>query len=269
MKLGPYELDSIVAGECAGLMDAMPEGCIDLTVTSPPYDNLREYQGYIFDFEAIARQLWRITKPGGVVVWVVGDATISGSETGTSFRQALRFKELGFNLHDTMIFHHNSPPSVAVMQKRYEQHFDYMFILTRGFPTTCNHLTERKTYIDNRQLKEGQRLPNGAKTWRKKSLNETKIKGNVWFFNVGGGLSTSDISAYKHPAIFPEALARDHILSWSNPGDIVFDPMVGSGTTCKMAKELGRHWLGFDISPEYVEIARKRVEFAKTPLFNL
>jgi len=263
MKLGPYDLDSIVAGECAGLMDAMPEGCIDLTVTSPPYDNLREYQGYVFDFEAIARQLWRVTKPGGVVVWVVGDATINGSETGTSFRQALYFMQLGFNLHDTMIYHKQGGNFTPT--NRYYSVFEYMFVLSKGIPKTFNPIQVPRTghvYHSVGTVKRGNK-----KHIDYDKTRETRNADNVWVIAAHSKNASSDEIAYLHPAIFPEKLAHDHILSWSNPGDIVFDPMVGSGTTCKMAKELGRHWLGFDISPEYVEIARKRVGLAKTPLF--
>jgi len=267
MKLGPYDLDSIVAGECASLMAAMPEGYIDLTVTSPPYNNLREYQGYVFDFEAIARQLWRVTKPGGVVVWVVGDATINGSETGTSFRQALRFKELGFNLHDTMIYDKDGfrYPQDAL----YHQVFEYMFVFSKGKPSTLNLLHDRKNSTAGEWRPTTYKRERDGKRSYRKGVTQTTFgkRFNIWRYNGGPYRTTKDNFAFEHPAIFPEALARDHILSWSNPGDIVLDPMVGSGTTCKMAKELGRHWLGFDISPEYVEIARQRVGLAKTPLF--
>jgi len=269
MKLGPYELDSIVAGECASLMDAMPKGCIDLTVTSPPYDNLREYQGYVFDFEAIARQLWRVTKPGGVVVWVVGDATINGSETGTSFRQALYFIQLGFNLHDTMIYETDRPP---VHDARYQPCFDFMFVLSKAIPKTFHAILTKTTHGGRkREHAIGFRYPDGSVKPQCTPGDYAKEfkKTNIWYYSTGRRPDRERLLVRDHPGAFPDGLARDHILSWSNPGDIVFDPMVGSGTTCKIAKELGRHWLGFDISLEYVEIARKRVEFAKTPLFNL
>lgn len=268
-KIGPYELDSIYTGECSRLMASLPDGCIDLTVTSPPYDNLRTYNGYVFNFEAIAQQLWRVTKAGGAVVWVVGDETKNGSETGTSFRQALYFMGLGFNLHDTMIFHKKPIPSVAIMQKRYEQEFEFMFVFSKGIPGTCNHLREKKLWEDRRITKRAQRNEAGKETTMKTGKGDDKIKGNVWRYSVGGGHVTNDKFAHAHPAIFPEALARDHILSWSNPGDLVLDPMCGSGTTCKMAKEQGRRWLGFDISAEYVELARLRVEGGRIPLFTL
>ena len=101
------KLNTIFNEDCLNTMRAMPDGVIDLVITSPPYDDLRNYKGYSFDFESIAKELFRVVKEGGVVVWVVGDATVDGSETGTSFRQALFFKEVGFNLHDTMIYMKN------------------------------------------------------------------------------------------------------------------------------------------------------------------
>jgi site-specific DNA-methyltransferase (adenine-specific) len=183
-----------------------------------------------------------VTKPGGVVVWVVADATVNGSETGTSFRQALHFMDIGFRLHDTMIYHRHSMPSVAVMQKRYEQHFEFMLVFSRDAPSTCNHLRVPKSYMDKRKLFKGHRRANGEhdiRTNRVASKKEDKIMGNVWSYNTGGG-HIGDNLAHNHPAPFPEALARDHILSWSNEGDIVLDPFSGSGTTAKMAKHNGK-----------------------------
>lgn len=268
-KLGPYDLNQIYCGECSEMMSQLPDDCIDLTVTSPPYDNLRDYEGFTFDFEAIARQLWRVTKPGGVVVWVVGDAMIDGSETGTSFRQALGFMDIGFKLHDTMIYYRNSMPSVAILQKRYEQHFEYMFIFSKNTPKVCNHLREKKISIDRRKIFTQHRIGD-ERSFRKNrtvNQNDTKIRGNVWRMLAGGGHHTKDKFAHNHPAIFPEDLAHDHIISWSNPGDIILDPMIGSGTVAKMAMQTGRHYLGFDISEKYCELARKRVAQVQLPLF--
>ena len=263
------QTNTIHCGECAETMrQHLPDNSIDLTVTSPPYDDLREYNGYTFDFEPIAQQLWRVTKPGGVVVWVVADATINGSETGTSFRQALRFMGLGFRLHDTMIYERYGPPSVDIMQARYYQSFEFMFVFSKGKPV-CNHLKEPKQWKDNRKQKQGQRLTSGDFTTRKVYKTDGKIKGNIWRYSVGGGHTASDNLATKHPAIFPEALARDHVISWSNPGDIVLDPMCGSGTTLKMAVEQGREYIGIDISQEYVDLAEKRVAGARIPLPGL
>jgi DNA modification methylase len=262
--LGPYPLDSIHCGECSVMLAALPDDCIDLTVTSPPYDNLRTYNGYVFDFEPIARQLWRVTKPGGVVVWVVGDATVGGSETGTSFRQALGFMALGFRLHDTMIYNRQGQYPDKL---RYYADFEYMFVFSKGSPKSVSLITDKINLYAGTKIKGGDRQRNGdiKISWASRNnikRKEVGIRSNIWKITAN-----SQTSIEGHPAIFPEALARDHIISWSNPGDIVLDPMAGSGTTCKMAKETGRHWLGFDISQEYVDLARRRVDLARVPLF--
>jgi DNA modification methylase len=246
---------TLYCGECAEVMAReIPDGSIDLTVTSPPYDNLRTYKGFIFDFEAIAAQLWRVTKPGGVVVWVVGDATINGSETGTSFRQALHFMGLGFNLHDTMIYAANKPPVTA---DRYEPEFEFMFVFSKGDLRVWNPLTEA-TLRPGHFIGSGLRYPNGEFNGRAGKLRtgDQKVRGNIWTYYVG---RDANEGTGDHPAVFPEALARDHIASWSNPGDVVLDPMMGSGTTGKMAVRAGRRFIGIDIAAEYVELARERI----------
>ncbi len=271
VDLGPYKTNEIYAGECADMMSRLPDGCIDLTVTSPPYDNLRSYNGYTFDFFAIARQLIRVTKPGGVIVWVVADQTVNGSETGTSFKQALYFMAKGMRLHDTMIYKRSGIPFPE--SNRYYPEFEYMFVFSKGAPSTFNPIKDRKNayagdkvarYSACRQ-KDGTLTPNSAaRNGSDKRTKEYGFRTNIWAFNTGKG--HSDTLSFQHPASFPEALARDHILSWSNPGDIVLDPFMGSGTTAKMAMQNGRDYLGFDISPEYVELAKKRVAWANPPL---
>jgi DNA modification methylase len=250
-------------GDCAAVMrEQIADGAIDLTVTSPPYDNLRKYNGYHFDFEAIAAELWRVTKPGGVVVWVVADATINGSETGTSFRQALYFMGLGFNLHDTMIYNSHKPP---ISGPRYQQAFEYMLVFSKDKIKTVNLIKEECIKYGKKTTRQtGQRSIEGSFRQRHSGQKETKRykpKGNIWYFYAG--YRADDKEYYGHPARFPEALARDHIISWSNPGDVVLDPMCGSGTTGKQAVLLGRRFIGIDISAEYVEgIARPRIEKA-------
>tara|TARA_R110000868_G_scaffold168619_2_gene403433 strand:+ start:262 stop:1014 length:753 start_codon:yes stop_codon:yes gene_type:complete len=246
--------NKIICGDCLEIMKTFEDKCIDLTVTSPPYDNLRNYNGYTFNFEGIARELFRVTKEGGVVVWVVGDATIKGSETGTSFKQALYFKEIGFNLHDTMIYRRQNRP---LTHKRYEQHFEYMFIFSKGKPQTFNPIlkdTVVKGYVT--MTVRGQ---NNVEIRRNKKRRDRCIIGNVWEIGAGNNASTKDKIAFQHPAIFPEKLAEDHILSWSNEGDIVFDPMAGSGTTLKMAKKNNRNYIGIEISQEYIDIINERL----------
>jgi DNA modification methylase len=242
----------LLQGDCAQVLTTLAEASVDLTVTSPPYDNLRKYKGYTFDFEPIARELYRVTKPGGVVVWVVNDATISGSETGTSFRQALYFKEIGFNLHDTMIFSANKPPQNS---NRYESLFEFMYVLSKGTPKTFNPITEATKrpghLVGSQRSADGSLKPN-----RDKRTGCEKVKGNIWNYYVG---RDANAGTGGHPAVFPEALARDHILSWSNEGDTVLDPMMGSGTTGKMAVLNNRSFIGIEIASEYFQIAERRI----------
>ena len=251
------ELNKIHNTDCLDGLRQLPNESIDLTVTSPPYDNLRKYKGYSWDFEAIAKELYRVTKCGGVVVWVVGDATINGSETLTSFKQVLFFKEIGFNVHDTMIYRKKTPP---LTHRRYEQEFEYMFVLSKGKPKTFNPILIPKKYMDTRRYKAFGRNKNNEHDIGFSSQKETKIKGNVWEYGVGGGKSTKDKIAFKHPAIFPEQLAYDHIISWSNEGDIVLDPFMGSGTTAKMCIIANRNYIGFEVSNEYCQIAEERLK---------
>jgi site-specific DNA-methyltransferase (adenine-specific) len=252
-------LNKIICGDAVDIMRSMPAETIDLVVTSPPYDNLRSYKGYSFDFEGMAKGLFRVMKKGGVVVWVVGDQTIKGDETGSSFKQALFFKQVGFNLFDTMIYL-KTPRGAVGNNKTYWQAFEYMFILSKGTPKTINLIKDR----ENKDARAGD---NGTKRLHDGTLLKLKRAGyskygrrtNVWEYLIGKGHSASDDIAYKHPAIFPEKLAQDHIISWTNPGDVVFDPMCGSGTTCKMAKYNKRDYIGVDISSDYCEIAKDRL----------
>ena len=238
-------LNKVICGDCLEVMKDIPDKSIDLTVTSPPYDNLRTYNGYTFDFEGIAKELYRITKEGGVVVWVVGDATIKGSETGTSFKQALYFKEIGFNLHDTMIYEKNSASYPAHKKSsRYTQIFEYMFVFCKGKIKTHNLICDKK----NKWA--------GYKDFSGKIKNPVpnfSPRNNIWKY------TTSFNDKTDHPAVFPEELAQDHILSWSNEGDTILDPMAGSGTTLKMAKKNNRNYIGIEMSPEYIDIINKRL----------
>jgi site-specific DNA-methyltransferase (adenine-specific) len=253
-------INQIIEGNCVEVMKLFDSEVIDLTVTSPPYDDLRSYKGFVFPFEEIAKELFRITKQGGVVVWVVNDATIEGSETGTSFKQALYFREIGFNLHDTMIFKKTNPIP-QIYRKRYNNEFEFMFVFSKGTVKThhplmvdCLHAglelngTTYKNFSKNEQVREKLAKP----------VKDKKIKGNIWEYVVGK--KHEDQEAKGHPAPFPCELVRDHIKSWTNQGDIVFDPMCGSGTTPRVACEMGRKYIGIDISKEYCEIAKQRVQ---------
>lgn len=234
----------------------LPEACIDLTVTSPPYDNLRSYNGFSWDPDGLIAELYRVTKPGGVVVWIVADATVDGSETGTSFRQALAFKEAGFNIHDTMIWAKPGFTAVGTLKTRYASTFEYMFVFSKGKPKTFNPIKDRKNIYGGTVLSGTIRQKDGS-TRRMSSegkiLAEYGIRFNVWTMSSERRVKTG------HPAPFPEALAQDHIISWSNPGDVVLDPFMGSGTTAAASLKTGRKYIGFEISEEYCHIARQRV----------
>ncbi len=254
-------MDNIVyTGEAASTMRAkIPSNSIDLTITSPPYDQARSYDGKPFtwdNFCAIALELHRVTKPGGVVVWVVNDQTKDGSESLTSFKQALFFKEnCKFKIHDTMIYLKTgfSNPS----NNRYHQVFEYMFVLVKGKLKTFNPIKDRKNKYagQTRWGKNTQRQIDGTLKQQKDTpaYGEFGMRFNVWQISAGGNVSTSDKVAFDHPAIFPEALALDHILSWSNPGDVVLDPMAGSGTTLKMAALNDRSFIGIEQYDTYID----------------
>jgi len=259
------ELEKIYNENCLITMCNMPNNYIDFVITSPPYDDIRNYNGYQFEFKKIAKELFRVIKPDGVVIWVVGDATINGSETGTSFKQVLFFKEIGFRLHDTMIYYKNNP--MPQTGNRYHQHFEYMFALSKGSPTTFNPITEPTKYQGLANMKN--RGQNGSLDYEKVERTKEKKVGNVFFYSVGGGISTKDKIAYNHPAIFPEKLVADQINTWTNKNDLVYDPFMGSGTTAKIAHLLGRKWIGSEISKEYVEIAETRIkEYTINNLFT-
>ena len=258
--------NKILSGNSVDLLKGIDDKTIDLTLTSPPYDNLRTYKGFVFPFEEIAKELYRITKDGGVVVWVVNDATINGSETGTSFKQALTFKDIGFNLHDTMIFQKTNPIP-QIYRKRYNGIFEYMFVFSRGTVKTHNPIKVDCLHA-GLELK-GTTYKNYSKGEQKrgklaKPVKKQKIKGNIWEYVVGK--NKEDQESKDHPAPFPMALARDHIKSWTNEGDIVLDPLNGSGTTCLAALQLNRDYIGIDISKEYCELAQKRIDNFKNQL---
>lgn len=250
-----------------GMKKYLPDESIDLTVTSPPYDNLRKYKGFSWDFQGVANELFRVTKIGGVVVWVVNDATINGSETLTSFKQALYFKEIGFNIHDTMIWEKYTIP---LTHKRYEQSFEYMFVFVKGKINTFNGIMTEYSDKTLKRLNSGiafsykhrnGNLDEKIVRSNKKEINKDgALRKNVWKINPDISIAKEDKYLLAHPARFPEKLAEDHILSWSNEGDIILDPFFGSGTTGKVAKKNNRSYIGFEISQEYCNIAEKRLE---------
>lgn len=246
------ELNKIYNMDCLDGMKLLDDNSIDLTVTSPPYDNLRKYNGFSWNFEGIANELYRVTKVGGIVVWVVGDSTVNGSETGSSFEQALYFKKCGFNLHDTMIW---EKTGMLPTQDRYYAIFEYMFIFSKGKPKSMNFIEDKENTAGGRVQKKDLCINKGKQkdgigTFVRKNFGR---RTNIWRIAIGKSVA-------GHPAVFPEQLANDHIISWSNKNDIVLDPFMGSGTTAKMALINNRNFVGFEISKEYCEIAEKRIE---------
>lgn len=259
----------LLQGDCLELLNEIPNNSIDLVVTSPPYDNLRSYNGNISQwnfekFQDIVKQLYRITKDGGVVVWVANDAVINGSESGTSFRQALYFKEIGFNIHDTMIWYKDtfSFPDVT----RYRQCFEYMFIFSKGKPKTINLISDRQNKWSGTRVHGTSRATDGT-TFRKSNdkksnVSEFGVRFNVW------EQSGEKQNKSGHPAVFPIQLVTDHILSWSNIGDVVLDCFMGSGTTGVACVNTDRKFIGIEIDKEYFDIAQKRVKGAIGDKFN-
>jgi len=249
---------------CIETLGRMPNDLIDMTITSPPYDDLRDYNGYHFPVEGIAASLYHKTKPGGVVIWVVGDRTLNGDETLTSFRHAITFQEAGFKVHDTMIYAKNNPiPSDC--GKRYRQCFEYMFCFSKGQPAKFNPITQEirqeKAFKSFRITKVGRNdLAHDHIAPKVRKVDNIFYYGDseIFYYNVGTS-SSKDKIAFEHPAIFPEQLALDQISTWTNEGDIVYDCFMGSGTTAKAAQLLGRQWIGSEVSEDYVRLAETRL----------
>lgn len=249
-------MENIIHNEdCLTTMSAMPNCFIDLTVTSPPYDKLRTYNGYSFDFESVAIELFRVTKNGGVVVWVVSDETFKGSETGTSFKQALFFMKCGFNLHDTMIWEKTGR---LPTQDRYYNVFEYMFIFSKGKPKTMNFICDHKNINGGKVQKKDKVINKGKNVKSEETFvrKQYSRRPNIWKIHVGQNKT-------GHPAVFPEQLAIDHIKTWSNEGDLVYDPFMGSGTTAVSSIHTKRKFIGSEISKEYVNGAIKRINWLK------
>ena len=248
--------------DCLDTMGRLPDNLVDLTVTSPPYDNLRTYDGYSFDFKKTAEELYRITKEGGVVVWIVGDATTNGSESGTSFRQALGFMDAGFRLHDTMIWRKTNPMP-KVKTKRYFDVFEYMFVFSKGQPKTFNPIMQATKFGGKVYDSTVKKITKGNERVKKTFvLNSERYKDNIWDIAVAQNKTA-------HTAVFPEQIVHDHIISWSNEFDQVYDPFMGSGTTAIVAQRLGRRWFGSEISSEYCNIIFERLGLSEQEISQI
>ena len=244
--------------DCLNVLKQLQSQSIDAIITSPPYDDLRNYNGYSFDFENIARQLYRVTKNGGVVVWVVGDSVIDGGESGTSFKQALFFQSIGFKIYDTMIW--NKGSFAFPSQDRYHQVFEYMFVFSKGKPKTMNFIKDRKNLYVGVRGASG-RNKDGQRNQGKSQVREEYGKRfNIWNYSIGGNHSSTDDFAYEHPAIFPQKLVEDHLTTWTNENDLVLDPFAGSGTTLKIANKMNRKSIGVEISKQYCDVIVKRLK---------
>jgi site-specific DNA-methyltransferase (adenine-specific) len=247
-------------------LSKMSDDYYDMVITSPPYDDIRKYNGFSFDIDTLAPELYRTTKKGGVVVWVVNDQVIKGSESGTSFRQALKFMDAGFLLHDTMIYEKNSSSYPAsAKSNRYTQIFEYMFVFSKGKPKTSNLICDKPNKWaghtnwgkNTKRIGENEQL---VEVGDIKPVPDFSPRNNIWRYVNGGGFASKDKISHKHPAIFPEELVRDHINTWTNKGDLIYDPFIGSGTVAKMCILMNRDYIGSEISQEYVDICNERIK---------
>ena len=255
-------------------LSKMSDDYYDMVITSPPYDDIRKYNGFSFDIDTLAPELYRTTKKGGVVVWVVNDQVVKGSESGTSFKQALKFMGAGFLLHDTMIYEKNSSSYPAsAKSNRYTQIFEYMFVFSKGKPKTSNLICDKPNKWaghtnwgkNTKRIGENEQL---VEVGNIKPVPDFSPRNNIWRYVNGGGFASKDKIAHKHPAIFPEELVRDHLMTWTKEGDLVYDPFIGSGTVAKMCILLGRDYIGSEISQEYVDICNERIEITTKTLKN-
>lgn len=257
---------TIVQGDCLDTLRLLPENSVPMICTSPPYDKLRDYKGFTFDFENIAREMHRVMVPGGVVCWVVGDSVVNGSETLTSCKQKIFFVEqCGFRCHDTMIYEKLNPGNPSDSQLRYNQSIEYIFVLSKGKPGAWNPIKDKpnvsfgKTRFGNKARKGKGGVLDGTSMPRMPAA-EFGLRGNCWLGPTAG--QERPCQKVPHPAQMPEWLAGDLILSWSNPGDLVVDICAGGGTVAKMANKYGRPSLMMELSEEYCGLIAQRVASA-------
>ena len=262
-QIGRNLIDQILLRNCIEGMKLIPDDCIPMTLTSPPYEALRGFGGHVFStevFEAIARDLWRVTIPGGVVVWVVADQ-IEGTYSGASFRQALFFREIGFRLHDILIMNRRGGGYAG--GNRYGK-VEFAFVLSKGRPRSIHLIRDRENSHAGQLRRFRAKRPDGSIRYSAvaKPIASVGLRGPVWEYHTGNGCTTRDRYAHFHTALMHEDMARDLIVSWSEPGDLIFDPMCGAGTTCKMALLSCRHYLGFEIHGPYHALAQRRMNDA-------
>ena len=264
---------SVYLGDCVDVLATKADVSPDLIMTSPPYDNLRDYGGHKFEFEPVADAIVDVMQEGSVLVWVVADATIDGGETGTSFRQALGFVERGLKLHDTMIYRKDGYP--VRLPNRYMSEFEYMFVFALGTPSTANLIADRPNLRAGtvHRVRNGQGRKGDLKTSQSDKailISMHRVRGNIWTYDPGfRKMHPGFPSAHEHPATFPIALAKDHILTWTNPGGLVLDPMAGSGTTLRAAKDLNRSSVGVEVHEPYCALMRERLAQSVLPIADV
>lgn len=258
----------LLLGDCLERMKEIPNGSVDLVMTSPPYDNLRNYNGSLTDWneakwQEIARVLSAKLAPGGIIVWVVSDATVGGSETLTSMRQAIYFKDVcKLRVRDTMIWEKSGFSAVGALAVQYAPVWEYMFVFSKGAPKTFNPIKDKPNIHAGTPQHGTVRQPDGS-TKPVSGLKTGKViadfgqRSNIWRVNEEKTLNK------LHPAVFPLRLAEDHIVSWTNPEDVVLDPFLGSGTTGVACANTGRNFIGIERDPEYFAIAEKRIRAAE------
>ncbi|MHC2069770.1 DNA-methyltransferase [Bremerella sp. T1] len=259
-------IDSVVCGSSEEVLSSFPDSSIDLCVTSPPYDSLRNYNGYSFDSERVIRQLYRVLKPGGVVVWIIGDAVKNGSESGSSFEQFLQFKDQGFRIHDTMIYEKKGIRYPDT--KRYYQCFEYMTVFSKGSPKTVRQIRDRENLSAGNVNRYTRREKDGTltKISRQTTTKKFGVRRNIWSYDTGIWHTAPDNLWLSHPAVMPLRLAEDHISTWSNRGDVVLDVCCGSGQVCLASLIHDRRYIGIDCSAEYVDLANRRIDLYQRTL---
>jgi site-specific DNA-methyltransferase (adenine-specific) len=261
MRIGDVELNKVYQQDCIVGMRKIPDGAIDLVVTSPPYDNLRDYNGYSVDLNETGKNIYRILKDGGVAVMVIQDQTKNFGKSLTSFRTIVDWCDnVGFKLFECVIYRKNGTEG-AWWKNRFRVDHEYMPIFLKG---------EKPQYFNKDSLKvkskHGGKIMTGfanrktnGETGKSitKAINEMKCRGTVWDYLMAGD---KDPVKRKHPAPFPDKIPFDFINCFCPPNGIVLDPFVGSGSTVVGAKKLNRSFIGFDISEEYCNLTRKRLD---------
>ena len=254
-------INSIICGDSAEVLKNFPDNSIDMVVTSPPYDGLRDYNGFSLDLHKIGKEIYRVLKDGGIAVMVIQDATKDFAKSLTSFRTIVDWCDnVGFRLFETVIYHKNGTEG-AWWKQRFRVDHEYMPIFMKG---------KKPQYFNKEPLKipskHGGKVMSGSGNRRtdgtlsetvRRPINTMKCRGTVWDYLMAGDKNPLK---RKHPAVFPDKIPYDCIQCFCPEGGLVLDPFIGCGSTAVMAKVLGRNYIGIDISREYCDLAEERIE---------